>query len=319
MSGGKLEDHTMLTPALELAKNNRQHGLPEQLQWAHIELQVTDIGRSVCFWTTTLGLVERGTSADGGVALGTRNKTLVVLRPGARGPVVSGHAGMYHVALGVPSQQQFSRYLARLYDAKVRLSAVDHTMSKAIYFNDPDGHGIEISYETPERFSVFVDMPHGFGVVDSQGQLRSGRDPLDVDDELRHVGSTELYGAFSDQGFLAHLHLHVPAIESAIDYFEHLGFVKNLHLSRIGFADLATGGDYTHRLAVNIWQGSGVTPAPSTAAKLMGYTLHTTDDTVFSTARSLLTEDAQTGELVGIDPTGATLRLRSSLKQEKAA
>jgi catechol 2,3-dioxygenase len=226
---------------------------------------------------------------------------------------------MYHVAIGVPSQQQFSRYLARLLDAKIRLSAVDHTMSKAIYFNDPDDHGIEISFETPERFSVFVDMPNGFGVIDSRGQLRSGRDPLDVDDELRHVGSAELYGAFPDQGFLAHLHLHVPAIEPAVQFFEHLGFVKNLHLPRMGFADFGTGGDYTHRLAANIWQSSGVTPAPSTAAKLMGYTLHTTDDAVFSTARSLLTEDARTGELVGIDPTGATLRLRSTARQEKAA
>lgn len=165
----------MLTPALEPAKHNRQQGLSERLRWAQIELQVTDIGRSVCFWTTTLGLQGRGTSTDGAVHLGTRNQTLVVLHPGARGPVASGHAGMYHVAIGVPNQQQFSRYLARLIDAKIRLSAVDHTMSKAIYFNDPDGHGIEISYETPERFLSFVEMAQGFGLIDSNGQLRSGR------------------------------------------------------------------------------------------------------------------------------------------------
>lgn len=118
----------MLTPALELAKSNRQRDLPERLRWALIELQVTDIGRAVCFWTTTLGLLERGTSNDGSVQLGTLSQTLIVLRPGARGPVTSGHAGMYHVALGVPSQQQFSRYLARLFDAKIRISPVDHTM-----------------------------------------------------------------------------------------------------------------------------------------------------------------------------------------------
>lgn len=156
-------------------------------------------------------------------------------------------------------------------------------------------------------------------MIDLTGQLRSGRDPLDVDDELSHVGSTELYGAFPDQGFLAHLHLHVPAIEPALQFFEQLGFVKNLHLPRMGFADLATGGVYTHRLAVNIWAGSGVTPAPATSAKLLGYSLYTTDDTIFTAARSRLAEDARTGELVGIDPTGATLRLRSSLKQEQAA
>ena len=309
----------MLTPALELATNNRQHGRTEQLRWAHIELQVTDIGRSICFWTTTLGLRERGTPADGSVQLGTRNQTLVILHPGARGPVASGHSGLYHVALGVPSQQQFSRYLARLFDAKIRLSPVDHTMSKAIYFNDPDGHGIEISYETPERFSVFVDMPQGFGMIDSKGQFRSGRDPLDVDEELRHVGSVELYGAFPDHGFLAHLHLHVPAIEPALKFYETLGFIKNLHIPRMGFADLATGGDYTHRLAVNIWAGSGAKPAPAESAKLLGYTLLTTDAAVFSAAQFLLTKDVRTGELVGTDPTGATLRLRHSLAQEQAA
>ena len=33
-------------------------------------------------------------------------------------------------------------------------------MSKALYLDDPDGHGIEIAWETPERFGRFSnDQP----------------------------------------------------------------------------------------------------------------------------------------------------------------
>ena len=49
---------------------------------------------------------------------------------------------------------------------------------------------------------------------------------------------------------------------------------------------MGIGAPYTHRLALNVWAGSGARPAPSAAA------------------RAHLAEDPVTGGLTGTDPAG---------------
>lgn len=85
------------TPTVE---NDRQI---DRLSWGVVELQVTDLGRAVAFWTTALGLIEREHTASS-VALGTRDTTLFVLHPGASHPVAPAYKGLYHVAIGVKRQ-----------------------------------------------------------------------------------------------------------------------------------------------------------------------------------------------------------------------
>lgn len=116
---------------------------------------------------------------------------------------------------------------------------------------------------------------------------------------------------------MAHLHLHVPALDPALDWFEGIGFARNLVLANFGMADMGTGASYTHRLAVNIWAGQGVTPAPETSARLLSYTLATPDEAAFAAAREQLTEGPLAGELTGTDPAGVELRLRLSASQSR--
>ena len=257
----------LVTDALTLAA----HGQAERLAWGSIALSVTDLPRAVSFWTHTLGLLAR--DIPGGVALGTESMTLVTLHPGARRSVERRATGLYHVAIGVPTQVEFSRLMARLMALRVQASPVDHTMSKAIYLNDPDGHGIEIAFETPERFGRFAENLPGFGIYDANGRLRSGRDPLDIRAELEHARSADLTAPLADGSIVAHLHLQVSAIEPSLSWFEKLGFARNLQLPQMGFADMGAGAAYTHRLALNIWAGRNAPSAAADSARLLSYTL----------------------------------------------
>lgn len=272
----------MQTEALQLAAR----GEPERLAWGPVALQVTDLDRSAFFWTRALGLQVR--VLPEGLALGTSTETLVTLHPGARRPVEPRAAGLYHVALGMPDKASFSRILARLLKLELPISPVDHTMSKAVYLNDPDGFGIEVAHETPERFGRFAKGP-GFGLYEATGQLRSGREPLDLARELQAVTSDPM--APLEGAFVAHLHLQVPALEPALDWYARLGFARNLHLPQMGFADMGAGAAYTHRLAMNVWAGPGIAPPRPDSARLLTMTLR-------GGAPQSLT-----------DPTGATLRL----------
>lgn len=311
----------MDTPALALARQRAADHLPERLSWGPVTLSVTNLDRAETFWTQVAGFVRRPDQGLG-VALGTSDRTLVVLVPGATGPVTRGHAGLYHVAFGVPSQAEFSRRMRRFIDLGVRFSPVDHLMSKALYLSDPDGHGIEIAWETPDRFGRF-DLGGGrFGMFDRDGRAHGGREPLDIRAELAQVDDTDPALPLHRDATVAHLHLHVPALRAALTWFEGIGFVRNLLLPDFGMADMGAGAPYTHRLALNLWSGPGARPAPSHTARLLSYRLETTDASTFATARTRLTEDPATGALIGTDTAGITLTLvlrTAATQSEKAA
>ncbi len=306
----------MDTPALELARQREAANLPERLGWNGLTLSVTDLERARAFWTGVLGFVPRPTEGPG-LALGTPDRTLVVLVPGAARPVARGHAGLYHVAFGMPAQAEFSRRIQRFLDLSVPFAPVDHLMSKALYLDDPDGHGIEIALETPERFGRFRHDRGRFAMIDAQGRAHTGRAPLDLRAELARADGTDPALPLHRDACMAHLHLHVPAIDPALEWFEGLGFARNLDLRDVGMADMGAGGRYAHRLAVNIWAGRGARPAPAGSARLLSYDLSTPDAACFERARSRATESHVPRVLTGTDPAGVTVTLRHEPTRQK--
>ena len=299
----------METAALALARQLSADTLPERLSWGALTLSVTNLDRARAFWTGVLGFVTRPTEGPG-LALGTPDRTLVVLVPGAARPVARGYAGMYHVAFGMPSQVEFSRRMQRFIDLRVPFLPVDHLMSKALYLDDPDGHGIEIAFETPERFGRFRHDRGRFAMIDAVGRPHTGRAPLDLRAELGLADGTDSALPLHRDACISHLHLHVPAIDPALEWFEGLGFARNLDLRDFGMADMGAGGRYTHRLAVNIWAGRGVRPAPAGTARLLSYDLSTPDADCFAAARSRATETPSATVLAGTDPAGVAVTLR---------
>lgn len=310
----------MDTPALALARQRAADNLPERLTWGPLTLSVTNLDRAEAFWTEVAGFVRRPELGPG-LALGTPDRTLVVLAPGATSPVARGHAGMYHVAFRMPSQAEFSRRMQRFIDLRVPFSPVDHLMSKAMYLDDPDGHGIEIAFETPERFGRFSFDGGRFAMFDAAGRPHSGRERLDLRSELAAADGTDPALPLHRDASVAHLHLHVPALDPSLNWFEGVGFARNLHLPDFGMADMGTGAPYTHRLAMNIWAGHGVRPAPTASARLLSYRLEAADAATFTAARARLTEIPGSDVLTGIDPAGVTLTLapRASEQQKENA
>ena len=94
-----------------------------------------------------------------------------MLHPGAtRGPL-RGHAGLYHVAIHLPNEEEFARVLARLAAARVPQAPTDHVFSKATYLSDPDGIQLELTLETPERMSEIEIGPASLVIRDSDGRV----------------------------------------------------------------------------------------------------------------------------------------------------
>jgi catechol 2,3-dioxygenase len=277
----------------------------DRLSWGMVEFQVTNLARTVDFWTQSFGITVRHQDSEM-AALGTQDKTLVVFRSGATRTVEAAHLGMYHIAIGVPDQAEFSRVLARLITRGVHVSPTDHLASKSIYFSDPDGLALEIILETPERFGRYGDLNKGLIMYDVHGAPHSGRAPLDVQAELEHAADADLDAPLSQDSFVAHLHFKVNNLDAASTWFERIGFTKGLMIPKFGFADMSAGGQSSHRLAMNVWAGPNLSPPPSDMARMTRYAVHVHDPELIASAKGPKPTKVA---VIGTDPAGIEITL----------
>jgi catechol 2,3-dioxygenase len=275
-----------------------------------VHLDVTDADRSLAFWRDRVGLQLRGED-DVSLHLGTDEQTLLVLHPGATSPVRRGHAGIYHLAIHLPDEGEFARILARLFARRTFMSPTDHVFSKAIYLDDPDGIGLEFTLETPERLRSVRMTPTGPEVIDASGRKRSGRDPLDVREVLTHLPDDDVDRPLPNGTTIGHVHLHVGDIDAGHRFYrDTLGF---LDANDFGSGvDFHANGRFKHRMAINVWQGVGVTQPPDGTAGLRHFTIRydTPERLEAALERVSLATTHPDGHLVH-DPAGNAMVLTS--------
>ncbi|MBN9560272.1 MAG: VOC family protein [Alphaproteobacteria bacterium] len=91
-----------------------------------------------------------------------------------------GQVGLNHMAWMMESLDDLKDAYHRLKDKGVKIErVVDHGISLGIYFRDPDGNGIEVSYELPR--AQWPRQEHVF----SDDMVARGRFPGPWDEELR--------------------------------------------------------------------------------------------------------------------------------------
>ena len=270
-----------------------------------VDIAVTDGDRALRFWRDYVGLTQLpGEGPD--LRMGAGDRELVVLHPGAERAVVERTSGLYHLALLVPDRRELARVIGRLARLRWAQSPTDHVMTKANYLWDPDGNGIEIYTESPE------DGTMGFGkgtfvAYDKNGNPRSGRDPIDLEELFSHLSDDDrLDVPLPSSTKMGHVHLHVADVDNALRFYHDLvGFDVMGHVPGVGFV---SAGGYHHHLGLNTWAGRGAKPAPPGSSGLRRFTVELPtkadlDDVVdrLEHADVRLTEEG--GGLVAVDPS----------------
>jgi catechol 2,3-dioxygenase len=274
-----------------------------------VHIGVTDGGRAAVFYRDVLGLTPMPDGGDGLLRFGAGGVELVVIHPGAERGVERGRTGLYHLAILVPNRRELARVIARLMSLRYPNSPTDHTLTKSDYLWDPDGNGIEVYCETPED-GTWVFSGGQFGAIDNDGNVRSGRDPIDLDvmfQELRE--DDRLEEAMPAGTKMGHVHLHIRDVAEAVLFYRDLiGFDVQGLAPDWGVAFVSAGG-YHHHLGLNTWAGEGVPPGSPEAAGLRHYTIEVPGvDDLESVRQRLLgagvevTDDADGGFLVD-DPS----------------
>jgi catechol 2,3-dioxygenase len=121
---------------------------------SHVHLKVRDLNRAIAFYTQFfhLEVVER-VGEDYAFLTGSAVHHEIALQnvgPHAPQPHPSG-VGLYHIAFEVPDKYSLAEAYQTLREAGVSVALVDHLISWAMYFDDPDGNGLELFWDTRQE------------------------------------------------------------------------------------------------------------------------------------------------------------------------
>jgi catechol 2,3-dioxygenase len=115
----------------------------------HVHLKVRDVERSVEFYTAVLDLdVNDRYGGFAFLSFGEHHHDVALQGLGPDAPGPSQGVGLYHAAFEVDSRDALQQVYERLRERGVDATPVDHGISEALYFADPDGNGLEIYRDT---------------------------------------------------------------------------------------------------------------------------------------------------------------------------
>jgi catechol 2,3-dioxygenase len=123
-----------------------------QTRIGHVHLKVSDLDRSVRFYTEAIGfdVTERWENSAAFLSFGGYHHHLGLNTWESLGgqPPGPGSTGLYHFAILYPTRRELALALRRLLEHGARLDgAADHGVSIALYLHDPDGNGMELYWD----------------------------------------------------------------------------------------------------------------------------------------------------------------------------
>ncbi len=150
----------------------------------HVALRVRDLKRSRKFYAEVLGLQlmkEIPELRAAFLSSGGRDHhevALLEVGPQAEAPRAN-ETGMFHVAFRLQSEEDLRAAYQDLKAQGIPVSfTVNHGVSKSIYFQDPDGHGIEVYCDNPPE--EYAHMPNPYAGTEKLDFARSDPGVADV-------------------------------------------------------------------------------------------------------------------------------------------
>lgn len=232
----------------------------------NVQIKVSSLSRSIDFYTNVLGLSilnQNTNEAQLGNSKGDSLIDLIELKEAKARP--QRFAGLYHVALLVPSRKALAKLVQHFIEHKIPVQgASDHGISEAIYLADPDGNGIEIASDTPDDTWPWIN-----GKLDILGK----NGPMDIDAVLQSNPNKEAFVQMEADTIVGHLHLHASELEKSKQFYtEILGMDVVIDLPNSALFMSYAG--YHHHIALNLWNGRNVPQTPSNAPGLGLARLH---------------------------------------------
>jgi len=130
----------------------------------HVVIKVRDLERSTNFYTEVLGLTvmksEPGFKMTFLASNGRDHHEIAVMEVGSEAPLSPPHSvGLAHIAFRLRDEKHLREAYNDLKAHGVEIiTAVNHGVTKSVYFRDPDGNEIEVYCDgLPDEIAKFSD------------------------------------------------------------------------------------------------------------------------------------------------------------------
>lgn len=219
-----------------------------------VTLRVADLDVMTAYYrdAVRLTLFAQETATDGHPArsiLGRGGSTIIILEHSAELRHAAPHeAGLFHTAIVFETEEDLA---ASVYSVAQRYpesftGSADHLVSKAFYFDDPEGNGVELYWD---RDRTNWSWAHG-----SVEMATLHLDPNKFLSE--HFVQDAADNSVGRPAKVGHVHLSVGDIDSAREFYVHqLGFETTAQLG--SQALFVSAGGYHHHMAMNTWNSAG--------------------------------------------------------------
>jgi catechol 2,3-dioxygenase len=266
-----------------------------------VALVVRDLDRVADFYRDAVGLTVLECGGKGAV-LGVDGVALLHLehRPDAR-PDDPRQAGLFHTAFLMPSRTDLARWYRHMRRAGFAVSrAAGHAVNEAIYYDDPEGNGVECYADRPPQTWRWED-----------GRVDITIDPLDLDELERAAAGAPSYERAPAGLRIGHLNLRVGDLDAAERFYGTTGL--ELTCRRADMTFMSTGR-YHHHLAANIRTSAGTGLRDERSAGLAWLTFKAIDTATRDAAAARLRAAAASVQPIANgfetrDPWGLRVRL----------
>ena len=253
--------------------------VPDEVQIAHVHLQVANLGRALTFYSGLLGLHEVKREGDTAYLSATGEAPYHVILteiPDAL-PQARQSAGLFPTAIRFPSRAALANVLLNLLENNWPLQgASDHLVSEAIYLPDADGLGVEL----------YQDRPRKTWKQASEG-IEMATLPLDLQDLIEQANQRNGSYKIDPKTDIGHVHLQVSDIDKAERFYHKTLGLDVMQRSYPGALFMAAGG-YHHHLGANTWNSRGGEAAPANAVGLRSYAYRFPDEASWQSAQERL-------------------------------
>ncbi|MBT2756860.1 VOC family protein [Mesobacillus foraminis] len=269
----------------------------------HVHLKVEDLSRSLEFYQDLMGFQILNQSEKKAVLTANGITPLLTIeQPENIIPKQKRTTGLYHYALLLPTRKDLGKLLVQLIEAKYPLQGASyHGTHDALYFQDPDGNGIEVAADTDP-----ATWRNKTGEFDF-----SKNGPMDVESVIT-AANGERWNGIPKGTIIGHIHLHVSDLEKTKEFYrDGLGFQVTIDFPEGVF--FSTGG-YHHHIGTNIWHGKNAPKPELNNVGMLFYTLVTPNEETRKSMVEKLVDmgyrvTEEKGEFFTEDPSGNQIHL----------
>ncbi|MGN7479095.1 VOC family protein [Solibacillus silvestris] len=211
---------------------------------AHVQLKVSDLARSIEYYTTIIGFkVLQRTGSEAYLTADGQTILVSLIEIQNAQPLQRGFAGLYHLALLLPSRKDLGNIVQHFVNLNIRLGAADHDVSEALYLNDPDGNGIEIYIDRDESEWTWFD----------DGQVNMVTEQLNFQPILTAADGN--WTGLPAETVMGHVHLSVANLDKSEQFYTNV--LDYNVVTRYGTQALfVSTGKYHHHFGLNTWNSN---------------------------------------------------------------